>query len=314
MASANPSVDALIASTQRYYANDEFANQVFNGRPMLKWLKANGRTKEYDGGAPILEPLISEESTSFQWQAALTEVNFAAQNGLSAAQYNPKLSSISVVLDMLTQWQNAGRAKVIDLWNTKVMQAKETFSTRLNRSFITGDGTNVLEITGLPVMVDSTGTYGNISRSSFPFWASYEAAVGGPLNEDDMRIAYNTVSYAIENNFPDLILTTRVLFEKYESLVLPSYRKEDLRIADLGFNSCQFKGTPIVWDPEVPAGLMYFLNSKWMKLRPLAGANFYMSDKDTVGKQLANGMIIAWAGNATSNGCRYLGKLTGATA
>jgi len=83
MASANPSVDALIASTQRYYANDEFANQVFNGRPMLKWLKANGRTKEYDGGAPILEPLISEESTSFQWQAALTEVNFAAQNGFA---------------------------------------------------------------------------------------------------------------------------------------------------------------------------------------------------------------------------------------
>lgn len=311
---ANPSVDALIASTQRFYAHDEFANQVFNGRPMLKWLKAGGRTKPYDGGSPILEPIISEESTAFQWQAALTEVNFAAQNGLSAAQFNPKLSSISVTLDYFTMWQNAGRAKVIDLWNTKVMQAKETYSTRLNRSFITGDGTNPLELTGLPVMVDSAGTYGNISRTTNTFWQSYEEGTAGPLNEDDMRIAYNTVSRAIENNFPNLILTTQVLFQKYESLVLPAFRKEDLRIADLGFNSCQFKGTPLVWDPEVSAGLMYFLNDKWMALRPLSGANFFMSDKDLVGKQLADGMIIAWAGQATSNGCRYLGKLTGRTA
>lgn len=51
-----------------------------------------------------------------------------------------------------------------------------------------------------------------------------------------------------------------------------------------------------------------------MALRPLSGMNMEMTDKDMVGKQLADGMAIYWAGNATSSGCRYLGKLTGRTA
>jgi hypothetical protein len=219
-------------------------------------------------------------------------------------------------MDWVTKWENAGAHQVIDLWTAKMEQAKESFAVRLNRALITGDGTNALMITGFPVMIATTGTYGGIARSGNTFWQSYVEATAGPLTDDDIRHGSNVVSRNMTNNGPDLHLTTQVLYEKYESMLLPAFRFENKNMADLGFanNSLNWNGKPVIWDDEVGTGIWYFLNTNWFRLRPHKSANMNMTDRISPHKQLADGLFIYWYGNATCRGCRYLGKLTGRTA
>ena len=79
-----------------------------------------------------------------------------------------------------------------------------------------------------------------------------------------MRTAYNTVS--VGNDQPNVILTTRTLFEKYEDLLQPQERFMDAKTADGGFQNLLFKGAPIVYDNYVATGDMYFLNTKYIRL------------------------------------------------
>ena len=137
-------------------------------------------------------------------------------------------------------------------------------------------------------------------------------ATAGTLNEDDMRIAFNSVSK--NRTKPDFIMTTQALYQKYESLVAPAYRTEDRRVADLGFNSLQFKGVPIMYDDYCPAGYMYFLNSEFMKLRVSTGNDFTWTEKREPTNQFVFTMLTKWIGNLTCSNARHEGVLTGRTA
>lgn len=317
MASANVDVSALIASTQRFYASNSFAQQVYNGRPLMAWMQKNGGIKTVDGGIEILEPLQTATNSTVQWQASTTDVDFSPQDGFSGATFSGKLMTGSTTLDWVTKWQNSGSVQVIDLWEAKVNQTKEEFAVQLNRGLIAGDGTtNPLKITGFPAMIGTTGTYGGIIRSSNSFWQSYTETTATALTDDHIRHGANVVSRNMTNNGPDLHLTTQTLYEKYESMILPAFRVEDKRMADLGFanNSLQWAGKPVIWDDEVDSGVWYFLNTKWFSLRPYKDANMGMSARRTPEKQLVDGMFHYWYGQATCKGCRYLGKLTAKTA
>lgn len=313
---ANPNVDALIASTQRYYANNEFAQQVYNGRPLMAWMNKNGGIKTVDGGIEIIEPLQTATNSTVDWMSALADVDFTPQEGFSGATFSGKLLTGSTVLDWVTKWQNEGTSRVIDLWNAKVNQTKEELAVKLNRALIAGDGTNVLQLVGFPSMIATTGSYGGITRSSNSFWQSYVESTAAALTDDHIRHGANVVSRNMTNNAPDLHLTTQTLYEKYESMILPAYRVEDKRMADLGFanNSLQWAGKPVIWDDEVGSGIWYFLNTKWFSLRPYKQANMEMSPRRNPEKQLVDGMFHYWYGAATCRGCRYLGKLTAKTA
>ena len=315
MAQANASFDEISASTRRYYANGKFAQQVYSGRRFLKWLQGNGRIQTWDGGDPIVEPILHEENTTVQSQTDFAELNYSPQGGLGAAHFTAKLYTGTAVLDWVSIWKNSGRAKVIDLWDAKVEQLKESFATRLNRDAITGDPTVVpTNLTGIKLIVDSAGTLGNIARSTNTFWQSYEEGTAGPLDAVDMRTAINTAGRALPDEKIDLILTTQILYEAYQQQILPAYQVQNLNNADLGATTAYFMGIPIVWDPEVPPGEMYFLSSKHLKWRPHVDANIELSDKDLVGKQLVNGLFTYFYGALTTDGPRYMAKLTGRTA
>jgi hypothetical protein len=311
---ANPNFDAIASSTRRYYAGGKFAQQVYNGRPFLKWLQSGGRVKSWDGGVPILEPLLTEENNTVQWQAAYSEMDFTPANGLTAAQFSPKGITGTAVLDWFSKWQNNGSAKVIDLWTTKVDQLKESFSLKLNRAAFTGDGTDPNMILGLVVMVATTGTYGGIARSGNTFWQSYVDSTAGALNEDDIRTGYYTTKRNIPGNEVDAMWTTQVLYQKYEQMVLPAYRTTSLKMGDLGINALQWNGVPVMYDDECQSGVWYFLNSNYLKLRPHTDANMDFTDRDQPMKQLVDAMAVYWYGSLTCSGCRYLGKLTARTA
>lgn len=261
MASPNSNFDQIASSTLRNYLSKNFTDNIFNGMPFYAWMNKNGRKVMTDGGEFLVEPLEYGKNTTVRWMSGYDTVDTSPQDGLTSAQFNWKMLGAAVTYSRLEDAKNSGRSQVIDLLKAKINQAKMSVQDNFAQNlFLDGTADSNNAITGLGAMVANSGTYGNINRSTYIWWKSYVEATASVLNEDDMRIAFNSVSKNMTK--PDFIMTTQALYQKYESLVVPAYRTQDRRVADLGFDSLQFKGVPIMWDDYCPAGYMYFLKRK----------------------------------------------------
>lgn len=258
---ANANYGAMETAQLVSYLNREFSDQVFEGTPTLAKLKER-RMKGMPGGRKFIVPLMTSGNTTAGWMlSGYDELDLTPQAGLTAAEYPIVAETVQVVLSELEQAQNRGPDERIKLWEAKIKQAKLTMIDIMSQG-IHSDGTDESgQITGLKAMVESSGTYGGISRTGNTFWQAYEDNDAEALDDDDMLAAYNTASRG-GRNYPDLIVTTQALWQKYHAMLTPNVRYEDTKMANLGFRSLMFMGTPIVWDPDCPAGTMYFLKRK----------------------------------------------------
>jgi hypothetical protein len=311
---ANTNFDALSASTQRYYTQDRFEDCVFEGIPFFKILKERkGVHRDWDGGEKIVVPTMEGTNGTVQWQSGYSELDTTPQDGFGAAEFQPKLITGTVTMFDVDQWKNSGPSAVIKLWKSKVDQCVDAMQTQFDTALFNA-GTDPLQIVGLQLAIDSAGTYGNISRTSNTFWQSYEEGTAGVLSETDMSTAIRTMSRN-KTKFSDyLIVTTLALFQKYESLILPSYRVTDTKLADLGIPNLTYMGIPMIWDPNVTSGVMYFVHLPSFELHSKSGKSFNWAEKFRPNKQLADCMPNVWYGALTNKNPRFSGKLTGRTA
>jgi len=127
-----------------------------------------------------------------------------------------------------------------------------------------------------------------------------------------MTTAYNTVS--VGNDHPDMVLGTQTLFEKYESLLQPQLRYTDTKTADAGFQNLLFKAAPVTYDAHCPAGVVYFLNSKYITLVGHSGKWFQQTEFVRPENLDARYALIMCYGNLTIRNRKKQGKLTAKTA
>lgn len=313
MASPNANFDAIASSTTRNYLNKTFSDNVFFGLPLFAWMMKNGRKAMTDGGEFLVEPLMYGKNTTNKWMSGYDTVDISPQDGLTAAQFNWKMIGGSVIFSRLERAKNTGRSQIIDLLDAKIEQEKISLQDKFNTDLYS-DGTtdNNNAITGLGAMVTNSGTYGNISRSANSWWQAIVDSTASVLNEDDMRTQFNNQSKNVTH--PTIIITTQTLYQKYESLVVPAYRTEDRRVADLGFMSLSFKGVPIIYDDACTSGTMFFLNDNYLKLRVSVGNDFYWTEARNPVNQFIDALLCEWIGNLTCNNSRFQGKMTARTA
>ena len=80
---------------------------------------------------------------------------------------------------------------------------------------------------------------------------------------DKMRKLHNDTSKLKHGSKgPDIWVTTQAIYEEYEALAeaLRTIETKSTDTVSLGLGTMSFKGKPIIWDDEVPEGLMYCLN------------------------------------------------------
>jgi hypothetical protein len=312
---ANTNFDALSASTQRFYTQDKFEDCVFEGVPTLKVLKSRGGVKKgWRGGEKIVVPTMEGTNSTVQWQSGYSDIDTTPQDGFGAAEFHPKLITGTVTMFDVDQWKNDGPNAIISLWKSKVDQCIEEMQTKFNEALFSDGTSDTTKIVGLPLAIDSAGTYGNIARSGNTFWQSYEEGTAGVLSETDMSTAIRTMSRS-KTKFSDyLIVTTLALFQKYESLILPSYRVTDTRLADLGIPNLQYMGIPMTWDNDCTTQTMYFIHIPSFTLFEKPDRAFNWGPKFRPNKQLADCMPALWYGALVNKNPRFSGKLTGRTA
>lgn len=316
----NPNYDtALLTMTLEKFLSKTPADTIFNDLALYDWLNSKGSVKRrIDGGVKLLEPLMYAANSTFQSYSGYDLLDVSPQEGFTNAEYSLKMYNISVAISGEEEAKNSGEAAMLDLLEAKWEQARMSFRDGLNQDFfLDGTGNNSKDVTGLALMIDSAGTYGNIARATNSWWAAQETAVGGTLTIDGstgMRRMYNDCSLGKGTMSPNGILTTQAVFEGYEGLMAPYLRYttgDSAPNASFEHDNLKYRKSMMFWDHDCQSGIMYFLQSKVMKLRvrkDMVVVPFQVPTNQDAKIGHVRSML-----EMTCNNCRHLGKLTGLT-
>jgi hypothetical protein len=107
-------------------------------------------------------------------------------------------------------------------------------------------------------------------------------------------------------------------WEIYVASLQAQQRFHQAEVGDLGFPTLKFQGTDVALDGGIggnaSAGTVYFLNCDYIHYRPHRNRNMVplSPNKRYATNQDAEVQTLAWAGNLTSSGSRYQGRLVSA--
>lgn len=302
--------DKLEASTIQIYVDKTWLDQFFQSRALF--FKLRDRAKTLTGGTEIRVPLMTGANTTAGSYSAYDQLDVSPQQPFANAAFNWKQYAVSISISGAEEKKNQGEAQILDLLSGQEQNARESLFNSLNTdAFGDGTGNGGRALDGLGISVDSTGTLGGISRATYSWWAANEDAMGGALTIAQMRNTFNDCTQGT-NDAPDLIVTTQTLYESYEGLLQPDMRFEDKTTADGGFRNLMFKGVPIVFDAACTAQTMYFLNTKYLGFRMMAGRDFKTTEFVRPANQDARVAQVLFMGNLVNTQCRKHGKITGA--
>jgi len=117
---------------------------------------------------------------------------------------------------------------------------------------------------------------------------------------------------SIDNDQPDIIITTPVLYSAYETALQANKRWEgNATDGDAGFQSLRFKGASVYPDSHCPDGHMYFLNSRYLDFKVHSKRNFAFEDFKPMETKDGIQARIFWMGQLVCSAPRYQGLLVG---
>jgi len=117
---------------------------------------------------------------------------------------------------------------------------------------------------------------------------------------------------SIDNDQPDIIITTPVLYSAYETALQANKRWEgNATDGDAGFQSLRFKGASVYPDSHCPDGHMYFLNSRYLDFKVHSKRNFAFEDFKPMETKDGIQARIFWMGQLVTSNPRMNGLLVG---
>jgi len=325
MAFANSSISDIVATTIQSRTR-QIADNVTKNNALLARLSQRGNVKTFSGGSTILQELSFAENGNAGFYSGYDLLPVAAQDVISAAEFQIKQLACPVVISGLEQLQNSGREAFIDLLESRINVAEATMANKLAASIYSdGTGSGGKEVTGLNAAVPSnptTGTYGGIDRATWTFWQSklYDFSTAGvtpPPTGAQMQTGLNTLwaSLVRGSDRPDLIVLDSAYWGIYTASLQANQRFTDPSVGSLGFPSLKFMDADVVLDGGIggfcPANTGFMLNTKYLFMRPHRDRNMVSlsPNKRYAINQDAEVQILAWAGALTCNGAQFQGRI-----
>lgn len=198
--------------------------------------------------------------------------------------------------------KNSGKPMVVNLINDKTTEMREDMADKFATALhAVTPGSN--DISSLPQIIDSTTTYAGIAYTDAAAWAAQEDSTQDELVlYGDASVSYLMNQATLGKNKPDLYLTTRDLWSKFESLIEPQkrYYNKDTALAKAGFTSLYWHDAEVVSDVYTQTGYLYGIDCKQFEIRYHPDYNFLTSKwfkLEQAGYPYAMAKTSAWAGN-----------------
>jgi hypothetical protein len=317
---AFPNVSDIVATTIENRSR-KIADNVTKNNALLTYIDANGGVKTISGGSLIFQELSFAENGNAGWYSGYDLLPVAAQDVISAAQFDIKQAACPVIISGLEQLQNASKEQMIDLLDGRIGVAENTMAN-LIAGGIYSDGTasGGKQITGLDAAVPvnpATGIYGGIDRGTWTFWRSVATTLGAAATAATIQGSMNTMWSSLVRGVdrPNLIVMDGFMWGIYMASLQANQRFTDPNRAQLGFPTIKYMDADVVLDGGIGgfavAKTMYFLNTKYLFFRPHSARNMVplAPNKRYAINQDAEVQIIGWAGNLTSCGSKFQGRL-----
>ncbi len=127
--------------------------------PLLKRLQEKGNTDEADGGYTLLENLLYNQNSTFTWYNGYQQLNVAASNTITSAQFDWKQANANVTISGLEQMQNDGRERKFSLIKSRILAAEKTLQNNIGAAiFYSNTENSGLSIGGLQYLVPDLPT------------------------------------------------------------------------------------------------------------------------------------------------------------
>lgn len=316
---AFPNVSDIIATTIESRTG-QIADNVTDNNALLKKMGQRGNIKPFSGGSVIYEELSFAENGNAGYYSGYDLLPVAAQDVISAAQFSIKQAAVPVVMSGLEMLQNAGKERIIDLIDARLDVAESSLANLLaNGIYSDGTGSGGKQVTGLNAAVPldpTTGTYGGIDRATWTFWRS-QINNTSALTAATIQGALNTLwaSLVRGSDRPDFLVSDNTIWALYMASLQAIQRFTSTETGNLGFPSIKYMDADYVLDGGIggncPAGTLFMLNTKYIKWRPHSARNMVplSPNKRYAINQDAEVQIIGWAGNLTTSGAQFQGRL-----
>ena len=325
MAFANSAISDIIATTIQSRTG-KIADNVSRNNALLGRIKQRGGIKSFGGGNVILQELSFQANGNAGWYSGYDLLPIAAQDVISAAQYDIKQAACPVIVSGLDQLQNSGREQMIDLLEARVAVAESSMASLLAQGIYSdGTGAGGKQVDGLAkqvTAVPATGVVGGIDRATWAFWRNqtFKATTdgGAATTQANIQSYFNRLWAKLIRGMdrPDLIVVDNNYWGLYMGSLQAIQRFTSADDAKLGFVSVKFMDADVVLDGGIggfmPTSTAYFLNTKYLYYRPHRDRNMVPlspGQRYSVNQDAAV-QILAWAGNLTSSGLQFQGIMT----
>ena len=313
-----PNVTDLVATTIEY-RQGEIRDNVTKNNAFLRHLEKKGNTREFSGGTQIFEEISFQANPNAGWYSGYDPLPTSAADVISAAAYQIKQAACPVTVSGLELLQNASKEKIIDLVDGRMKVAEASLYNLLAQgTYSDGTGNSGKQMVGLDaaLAITPTNTYGNINRTTWPFWANQVRTAGGTITTATVQTEMNAMwSLLIRGkDHPHLALMDNFWWQTYVASLQAIQRFTDTSTADLGFPTIKYMNTDCVLDGGIGGyatlKTCYWINTDFFYYRPHSQRNCVplSPDKRYAINQDAVVQILAWAGNITSGGTQFCGR------
>jgi hypothetical protein len=250
--------------------------QIYNSTPLMAALIANSQTAT-GGVSSVTVPVQGAQFVNAQWSDYSGSFSQpAVQQGAFNAEFDLKLMIAPVPflgMEGAVQQDHA----IIPLIEARMNDATNVMMDAMATALY-NNTSNTQQFTGLPAAVDdgtTVATYGNINRTTYPWWSSKVYAAGNvnPTRQNVLQYISGTVKKGAEVptfgvcGFGTWTLLAQDYVGQEQYVITPGHGFDgDSNGPQAAFRALMVAGVPIYPDPYCPEGTLYLLNTNYLSL------------------------------------------------
>lgn len=314
-------LDSMAVATWRHMKKT-VVDQIFEEIVFYNYLRSKGKIQSYQGGKYIETPLSNAENDTLSWINEQDAVNINDLDPISSAQWDWKYLVASVTRSQIEEQKNRGKMQLINLLKHKMQVTKDTLVKELESKLFSDVDSGGKQMEGLQHLIadDGVGTVGGINATTYTWWKNkfygYYAGYGGSGSSQGfgtahasgpdrgivaMRDMIDSCSVSLGNARPDIILTDKATYRKYNASIDDKLRIITQKVGDMSFQTLTFEGLPILNTNTCPTSSngsrMYFIDCDHVTMFYDPGMFFDMTEWKPVPNQLKRAAQIVTATN-----------------
>lgn len=265
---------------------ESVVNLVPKASPTLALLTRNAKMVR-GGLSPITQPVQMTGYTTFGWISPDGSFPLPTETtGEVNAEFNLYGGAVPVSYYGLESLISGDAVALASRLELKLNDLATQTVKGLSSAIFSAQGSSTTQMNGLPDAYDdgtNVGTYGGISRTTYPAWKStLKTAAGAILTRAKMLPEMLNVVSASNGMPPDFgimsladwttLLTDFMSIEQYVTDPRTRYGADDP--VNAGFRGLMLGDTPIYFDLGLAAGTAFFINSRYLNLYVHEDANF----------------------------------------